>query len=82
MPGAEGQAGEPRLCFALINVICLVGMSADVSRLNRHFLVPLILPLLTQYPEDMIELYLSQPSEGEGGLAHSTVPLAITLPGV
>lgn len=53
--------------FALTNVICLVGMSADVSRLNRHFLVPLILPLLTQYPEDIIELYLSQSAQQGGG---------------
>lgn len=49
-----------RLGFALLHITCLQGMSAEAFRLNRHFLVPLFVRLLTQYPEGIIELFLSK----------------------
>lgn len=55
-------------------------MSAEMSRLNRHFLVPLILPLLTQYPEGIMELLGQSAQGGEGGEVPSTTPLDIPLP--
>lgn len=53
-------------------------MSAEVSRLNRHFPLPLSLLLLAQYPEDIIALFLSKSAWwGEGEEDHSAIPLDI-----
>ena len=60
-------------------------MSAEAFRLSRHFLVPLFLLLLTQYPEGIRRLFLSK-SAWWGGVGwsvdHSTVPLDVSLPGL
>ena len=63
----------------------MLGRTVSRSRLNRLFLVPLFLLLLTQYPEGTIELFLSKSAwwGGERGrVDHSTIPLNISRPGL
>lgn len=87
VPPFDSQGGSRRawLGITLLNITCLVGMSAEAFRLSRHFLVPLFLFLLTQYPEGIRGLFLSKSAwwGGVGGsVDRSTVPLDVSLPGL